>query len=63
MFYNSSLKPQLLSDTSNYLNVVLSKEYDFDPENLISFTFTDSKYYYTLTGSKRLPHEVQKFSS
>ena len=41
-----------MSDTSNYLNVVLSKEYDFDPENLISFTFTDGKYYYTLTGSK-----------
>ena len=52
MFYNSSLKPQLLSDTSNYLNVVLSKEYDFNSENLISFTFTDGKYYYTLTGSK-----------
>jgi hypothetical protein len=52
MFYNSSLKPQLLSDSANYLNVTLSGEYDFDSNNLVSFTFADGKYYYTLTGSK-----------
>ncbi len=52
MFYNSSLKPNLLSETSNYLTVTMSEDYEFNSNNLVSFTFSENKYYYTLTGSK-----------
>lgn len=52
MFYNSSLKPHLLSETSNYLTVIMSEDYEFNSNNLVSFTFSEDKYSYTLTGSK-----------
>tara|TARA_B100000900_G_scaffold416277_1_gene450969 strand:- start:45389 stop:46018 length:630 start_codon:yes stop_codon:yes gene_type:complete len=52
LFYNSSLKPHLLSESSNYLTVTMSKNYEFDIDHVVTFSFAEEKYYYTLTGTK-----------
>ena len=59
IFMNSSLKPEIFGNGVNYLDVTLANEYEFENYNIVSFSYSDEKFNYTISGTKEDILELQ----